>query len=69
MSRPRSKKTCVVSVPDPTFAKARLGPLKLASGGELALVMTGALANSQQFINATVDCPLPELGLQERNSA
>jgi uncharacterized protein YjbI with pentapeptide repeats len=50
-----------------TFAKARLGPLKLASGGELAIVMTGAVANSQQFINATVDCPLPELGLQERN--
>ena len=49
-----------------TFAKARLGPLKLASGGELAIVLTGALANSQQFINATVDCPLPELGLQER---
>jgi uncharacterized protein YjbI with pentapeptide repeats len=52
-----------------TFAKARLGPLKLASGGELAIVMTGALANSQQFINATVDCPLPELGLQERPSS
>jgi uncharacterized protein YjbI with pentapeptide repeats len=50
-----------------TFAKARLGPLKLAGGGELAIVMTGAVANSQQFINATVDCPLPELGLQERN--
>jgi uncharacterized protein YjbI with pentapeptide repeats len=47
-----------------TFAKARLGPLKLASGGELPIVMVGALANSQQFINATVDCPLPELGLQ-----
>lgn len=47
-----------------TFAKARLGPLKLASGGELAIVMTGALANSQQFINATVDCPLPDLGIQ-----
>ena len=41
----------------------------LQSGGELALVMTGALANSQQFINATVDCPLPELGLQERSSS
>lgn len=47
-----------------TFAKARLGPLKLASGGELAIVLTGALASSQQFINATVDCPLPELGIQ-----
>jgi uncharacterized protein YjbI with pentapeptide repeats len=49
-----------------TFTKARLGPLKLASGGELAIVMTGALASSHQFLNATVDCPLPELGLQER---
>lgn len=48
------------------FTKARLGPLKLTSGGELAIVMTGALASSQQFLNATVDCPLPELGLQER---
>jgi uncharacterized protein YjbI with pentapeptide repeats len=47
-----------------TFAKARLGPLKLASGGELAIVMTGALASSHQFLNATVDCPLPDLGIQ-----
>lgn len=49
-----------------TFAKARLGPLKLTSGGELAINMTGALASSHQFLNATVDCPLPDLGLQER---
>jgi len=47
-----------------TFAKARLGPLKLTSGSELPVIMAGALANSQQFINATLDCPLPELGLQ-----
>jgi len=47
-----------------TFAKARLGPLKLASGGELPVILAGALANSQQFINSTLDCPLPELGLQ-----
>jgi uncharacterized protein YjbI with pentapeptide repeats len=47
-----------------TFTKARLGPLKLASGGELALVMTGAIASSHQFIMANVDCPIPELGLE-----
>jgi hypothetical protein len=28
--------------------------------------MTGALASSHQFLNATVDCPLPDLGFQER---
>ena len=47
-----------------TFTKARLGPLKLAGGGELALVMTGAIASSHQFTGATVDCPIPELGLE-----
>lgn len=47
-----------------TFTKARLGPLKLASGGELALVMTGAIASSNQFVMATVDSSIPELGLE-----
>jgi len=44
------------------FSKARLGPLKLAGGGELASVLTGAVADSSQFIGAVIDGALPGLG-------
>ena len=46
------------------FTNTRLGPLKLANGGQLKQIMLGAVTSSLQFVTALIDGPIPELGFE-----